>query len=671
MGSSPVRSLTLALAVLSAQLTSGQTTSYERFYLAFTKNDLSTLRSISEEPIKVPDEAWINGVAKATLHLRAAELPQCLILLDSLNRATTMTDPLGHGWVYKLQAVALDRIGSHSLALEAITSSLAYHARSLHPLEHTEQLIIRSEIHRGLNEHALALNDIRQAAIMADSADHPRARAMIEIGLGNMAYEREEYNDAKVHFERCFQMARKDGFVLLANNALNNLGNAAIMSGDAELARRCYLEALAEFGSTDPLQYSDLLDQLGYVLRETGAVNEALRNFDRSLQLKDSLSDAKGIPRVLLHSSTALWLVGRKKDALSNLERAVRLARSEGDVQVELEGLSSLAYYHALSGQHELAYAEKNAEMWLNDSLIHSRFSEQASMNKILFETERKEHRIAEQEQALELATEETNRKALQRNALIAATGLILIIALLLLRTLRSRQRLAAKEKELHHEQVDQLLSQQEIKSINAMLEGQEKERDRLAKDLHDRLGSMLGGIKANMAALEDRVAQMRQDQQYQKVTRLMDQAVGELRQISHDMAAATLSRFGLEKALKDLRDTIHINGRLHVELNTFGLDDRLDRSIELATYRMVQELVSNVLKHAKARELSIALTRSPGRLSLVVADDGVGFDITGNSDGMGLANVRSRASALGATVQVDSTPGKGTTVSVECPVVE
>ena len=148
-------------------------------------------------------------------------------------------------------------------------------------------------------------------------------------------------------------------------------------------------------------------------------------------------------------------------------------------------------------------------------------------------------------------------------------------------------------------------------------------------------------------------------------------QAVGELRQISHDMAASTLSRFGLEKALKDLRDTIHISGRLSVELSVFGLEQRLERSVEIAVYRIIQELVSNVLKHAKARELSIDVTRSPDRLSVIVSDNGLGFDTTKPAEGMGLGNVRSRAASLGGKVQVDSSPGVGTTVSVECPGVE
>ena len=92
---------------------------------------------------------------------------------------------------------------------------------------------------------------------------------------------------------------------------------------------------------------------------------------------------------------------------------------------------------------------------------------------------------------------------------------------------------------------------------------------------------------------------------------------------------------------------------------------------MEVTVYRIVQELVGNALKHAKAGELSISLTRTPGRLSVIVSDDGVGFDPSSATEGMGLANVRKRAATLGGEVVVDSTPGKGTTVSVECPVVE
>lgn len=272
-----------------------------------------------------------------------------------------------------------------------------------------------------------------------------------------------------------------------------------------------------------------------------------------------------------------------------------------------------------------------------------------------------------------EEADEQASRARQRVVGLSAITLLLALVALLLLRAMRNRKRLALQERELHVKQVDELLHQQEIKAINAMLEGQEKERDRMAKDLHDRLGSMLSAIKMQVGALEGGVQEVRstQETQHSKVERLLDEAVGEVRRISHDMVTTTLSRFGLAKALEDLCDSVRVSGRLAVELQLFGLEQRLERSVEITVYRIIQELVSNVLKHAQAGELSISITRSPGRLSVMVTDDGKGFDPALAGKGIGLQNVRSRAATLGATVQLDSVPDKGTTVSVECPVVE
>ena len=107
------------------------------------------------------------------------------------------------------------------------------------------------------------------------------------------------------------------------------------------------------------------------------------------------------------------------------------------------------------------------------------------------------------------------------------------------------------------------------------------------------------------------------------------------------------------------------------MELRVFGLENRLEPRVEVTVYRIVQELVGNALKHAKASEVSIDVTRSPGRLSVMVSDDGAGFDPSIPGEGMGLENVRKRAATLGGNVAIDSVPGKGTTISLECVVVD
>jgi two-component system, NarL family, sensor kinase len=146
----------------------------------------------------------------------------------------------------------------------------------------------------------------------------------------------------------------------------------------------------------------------------------------------------------------------------------------------------------------------------------------------------------------------------------------LVLVTVLLWRGLRVRKLLARKENMLHSQQVDQLMKEQEIEAINAMLEGQEKERERMARDLHDRLGSMLSAIKMQVGCPGKRCARGTRGpdrRSTSKVERLLDEAVGEVRRISHDMVAATLSRFGLAKALEDLCASVRVTGRLAVEL--------------------------------------------------------------------------------------------------------
>lgn len=537
--------------------------------------------------------------------------------------------------------------------------------------ETVDLLVVSTEALIALERYDDAFAMLIKAQAMAESLNYVRGTLLIRFTIGSIRFKQGRYLEAKQDFLSVWKEAQLVGADKLAQNASSNLGSTCIMLADFEQALDIFDSLLSKATRRTPALYAHLLTQRGFIKQRAKDHPGALNDLLLAIHIRDSIGDVTGQVKPLQHASNSHWSLGSKATAISTLKRSLELASHAQLHQAVLEIHHKLHQWYSETQDFEKALEHLRSRSTMSDSLNRSRFDESVALGEVLYETASKEHRIAQQDQALALAATENRRRSFQRNALIGATILLALIALLLFRSMRNRQRLASKEKELHHERIDQLLSQQEIKSINAMLEGQEKERDRMAKDLHDRLGSMLGGIKANMSALEDRVEQMRQDQQYQKVNRLLDQTVSELRQISHDMAAATLSRFGLEKALKDLRDTIHINGRLAVELKIFGLDQRLERSVELAVYRIVQELVSNVLKHAQARELSIDVTRTPGRLSVVVADDGAGFNTTSHSDGMGLTNVRSRASAIGATAQVDSTPGKGTTVSVECPVVE
>lgn len=630
---------------------------------------LDSLRTLAQK-----DVHWhtAHRLMTARWYRHTNRLHEAFSILDSLKAEVPTSEPyLGYLIHYQI-AKTLGELQVYDQAEEAARQA---HEKALLAREKTEAMrmqLLACEI-------LLDSERLKEAQTCFDTAlYHSRRDAAKEgvcrslIGLGNVYYYQELDMDALRLYDQAFTEARDGGDKGLVVSALLNIGAALSATAGPDSAIALYRSVLDTMRS-DPLGFryrADILGNMASMYSDIGQDRTAVMLIDSTLSIYSSISDTSGLSYSYLFKATALWNLGQRDAAVDQALRARSHARS---LNLKAKATKKAADYLRVSGRTVEALELMTEYSTLADSIARIRFDKGLASAQVRYETAEKERVIQQQVEALRLSNEENSRRSLQRNALIGSTLFAAIIALLLYRSMRNRQRLASKEKELHHQQVDQLLSQQEIKSINAMLEGQEKERERVAKDLHDRIGSMLGSIKHQIGSLVSEVADVKAGQlaQYKKVNSLLDDTAGELRRISHDMAAATLSRFGLDKALKDLRDTLHISGRLSVELSSFGLDQRMERSVELAVYRIIQELVSNVLKHAQARELSISVTRTPGRLSVVVADDGRGFDVSAVHDGMGLTNVRSRAAALGAHVQVDSTPGKGTTVSLECPVVE
>lgn len=648
---------------------------YRRYQDLFARDDAHGLLALADSigSSGPHPDMMLSLLVRASGEFRRDSLMKTLVLLDSLQAMIQPQETRLAAAGLKMRAQVMQSVGESRAGLSIATEGLRMATVERFPEEHVVLRVLIAELLTSSAEYGPALEHLNAALMTSERVGFQRGVALTDIALGNIRFAQARYREALSKYEQVYGIALSHGWVKLARNALNNIGSAWIMLERFDDALAFFDSSLAALGPTQPGIRAMLLSHSGYCYREMGALEKAVDRFVHCIALCDSIGDRLERLKASQHLARALWSMGRRADAIRLARKTESTAErlNRGEDQVEL--LWDIYAWYSELGQTDSAmhYLERYA--FDNDSMVQLRFDRQLAYSEVILETERKERRIAEQDQALTLAAEQDRRKSTQRNAFIVATALLALIALLLYRSMRNRQRLARKEKELHDEQVDQLLSQQEMKSINAMLDGQEQERERVSKELHDHVGHLLGTIKHQLGELEEQVADVKSEQstQYRKVTGLLDNAAGELRRISHDMAAATLNRFGLEKALKDLRDTIHINGRLQVELNTFGLEKPLERGVEIAVYRIVQEAVSNVLKHAEATELSIAVTHAPGRLSVLVGDNGIGFDADATSSGVGLANIRSRAAALGAQVQIDSTPDKGTTISVECSLVE
>ena len=204
-----------------------------------------------------------------------------------------------------------------------------------------------------------------------------------------------------------------------------------------------------------------------------------------------------------------------------------------------------------------------------------------------------------------------------------------------------------------------------------ALIYGEEKERKRVAQELHDGMGSLLSTLRLNAESIDlsTKNLNIQETLAYQNVLEMIDMACTELRNISHNMLPAEIELFGLIPTIKGLVRKINDNGNTQFVLDVFDMEWAIDKQLELNIYRILLELVNNVIKHAKAKQATIQILRGENSLSLIVADEGVGFDISIEQEGIGLFNLKSRTAALNGKISIDSTIGKGTTVIINIPL--
>jgi signal transduction histidine kinase len=222
------------------------------------------------------------------------------------------------------------------------------------------------------------------------------------------------------------------------------------------------------------------------------------------------------------------------------------------------------------------------------------------------------------------------------------------------------------REKDLINQQQR---AEMDLKSMKSLIDGQEKERNRVAKDLHDGLGAHLSSIKLFIESQKDKYEPGIQGKLLEPLAKNIDEACLETRNISHDLRPFAL-KFGFNAALGDLvKKAQNTLPEVEVVFEHFGEEPQISEEAALMVYRVVQELLNNAAKYAKATQITVQAFYEPSQISVNVEDDGQGFDLNVVKEGNGLGNIRSRIDYLGGQVIWQSAPNQGTAVIISIPI--
>lgn len=347
------------------------------------------------------------------------------------------------------------------------------------------------------------------------------------------------------------------------------------------------------------------------------------------------------------------------KDA-KNLE----FKQYEKFVKARIYEILSLSYENLNDYKTALHYIHLNQQY--EDSINFEKQDIAIREYEIQYETQKKEleNNFLKQENTLLDEKQKTNRILF-----IVALGLLLsliIATYFIIKYLVRKKKIAEQEKIIEQQKAENILKTQEISIIDAMVEGQEKERQLIAQDLHDNLGSMLTSLKLNFQHLRNQLSQ-NDNPMFDKTDILIDDAYQNVRRLAHAKNSGVVADKGLIPALKTLADKTSIPKKLKIQVSSFGMNSRLDMALEITIFRAIQEMITNSIKHASASKITISLTQHQDEINIIVEDNGKGFK-KNVEEGMGLGNIRKKIDTYKGTFDIDSTPN-GTTIIINLPI--
>lgn len=509
----------------------------------------------------------------------------------------------------------------------------------------------------------------KQAIPLARQSGNVEKLAHYYSQFGTILMYNAQFDKAALYNKKAIDLLEKDvpqsPTLLLAYIAA---ANNFIYAGKKEPAREM-LDAAKRILLLSP----DCVSYPMYYLCEA-QYNIYIENFDGAIKsAKSGISLAKSLnqPDILqllyFRNYESLLHLQRYKQAKMQLIAILNEGIFTRDVNNRKTIFAQLVSINELLTDKSEAYKWLKKYSALSDSLSDSRLKETVNALEAKYQNSENQNQIVQlKTQKVQQDLEVTE----QKNYVFALAGISLLffsIALFSYLYYRSNKKLIL-QKELNHKQEIETRQQEEkLKITRAILEGEEKERERIAKELHDGLGGMLAGVKINLSGWASKQLAQEQRFEFDTIVLQLDRSVSELRGVARNLMPESLLKFGLETALKDLCE-FFMNDNLDIDLQTYSIAEDISLSAQLNIYRIVQELLSNAIKHAKASTILLQCSQDAAAFYITIEDNGIGFAVEdlSNRAGMGISNIHNRVEYLGGMVEIDSKIGEGTTVNIE-----
>lgn len=489
--------------------------------------------------------------------------------------------------------------------------------------------------------------------------------ALAYYNLGNYFSDLKNYEKASDYLSKAIVFARssKDSAVLI--NLLQRLGLNSMNQGQwndayiqlresfmyAKALKREYLQAMASNELSTVLLELKQYDSVIYFSKE--AMKFATEHNEIPLYIQASINAAE-----------AYKAQGNETARIEILKKALSKEKEAGEITFGHILYVWLAQASYQVGDYKRAYELMETVSRLRDSSMTASSTKLNTELEVKYQTAQKE--IALSQQQLELTQKDLQIQRSRSKFYYLLAGLLIASFLIVILYLQSRNK-----KLLHERELRSLNQQKELQLLQALTQGEEKERNRIAKDLHDGVAGILSAAKMHFSNLNSNVNGLQNQSCYNQGMQLLNEATTEVRKTSHNLMPEVLFKHGLDKALNRYCNSIS-SATLKIQYDAIGNISRYVDSFELSVYRMVQELLNNVIKHSGASEAMVQVSEQNNLLLITIEDNGIGIDQHGTDEkGMGLIGLQTRVKSLNGKMDIQSEKGQGLDVYLEFEIEE
>jgi signal transduction histidine kinase len=493
-------------------------------------------------------------------------------------------------------------------------------------------------------------------------------RVHIYTNLGSINIQLSQYSKGMSYLLIGEEIARKEKMDNELAVLLVNKGAYYLQVHQPDIAENCLLEALnigKAKNDTDQLTWVNL--QLGSLFTETGRYDKAISYLESVLTITKNRSNHYDVYFDAVNKiGSALFHLGKYKQAEALIVPELKEAAKLNLKDCSVDGYSTLINIYKATGQYKKALECMDSILVLKDSLTSAQKARDVNQIEIKYKTAEKDKVIAQNQLLIaqqKNVIEQKNSKLAEKNVwILSVCGgimLVLLVSTLFYRNAVHNQRMQAV-------QITALQQENKIGILRAAVQGEDNERSRLARELHDGIGGMLSAAMMRIRAIPHENQEIKQIPAYREALGILTEMGDEIRKTAHNLMPEVLLKQNLPEAIQAYCNNLQNEKAPDIDFQYYGLFDNLPENFKLNVYRIVQELLKNVLQHAGATQVLVQLMEDENLLTVTVEDDGKGFDLQAEKNGIGLHNIETRVNTLDGQLTIESKPGKGTTVFIE-----